>query len=145
MAMLLLAGCGLLQVEERAIPSVPGAVEATAWESQSATLPEEMASAPPVSDPVEYLDRLVETAVNDRTPDGEVRHGLLSRDGSTAVGYLQLVGPVGDSQVAAYEVRISLARDDDGAWTLSGVETRIQCHEPLEAGECAPALDNSGG
>ena len=145
LAMLLLAGCGLLKVEERAIPSVPGAVEATAWESQAATLPGPLGSAPPETDPARYLDRIVEVAMGANDPGGEVRHGLLGRDGSSASGFIQVLSPSSDPQIAAYEARLNLVRDADGAWTLSGVEVRTQCREPLVDGDCRPQLDNSGG
>ena len=145
LAMLLLGGCGLLQVGERAIPSAPGAVEATAWESQPATLPGLMESAPPETDAGQYLDRVVEAAMAASDPGGEVRHGLLGQDGSAASGYIQILGPSSDPQIAAYEARLILSRDGGGGWILVGVDVRTQCREPLVAGECRPQLDNSGG
>ncbi|MEO8247434.1 MAG: hypothetical protein ABI622_09985 [Chloroflexota bacterium] len=145
LTLLLLAGCAALRVEERAIPSAPGAVAATAWESQPATLPGPLGSAPPEDDPARFLDRVVEAAMTASDPGGEVRHGLLSRDGSAASGYIQILGPSADPQIAAYEARLTLAREAGGAWTLAGVEVRTQCRDPLVAGECRPQLDNTGG
>lgn len=144
LAMLLLAGCGVLQVGERAIPSAPGAVAATGWQSQPATLPGPMGSAAPETDPARFLERMAEAVVAS-DPSGEVRHGLLSQDGSAASGYIQILSPSGDSQIAAYEARLTLAREAGGAWILSGVDVRTQCREPLVSGECRPRLDNSGG
>jgi hypothetical protein len=141
---LVLAGCGLLRVEERAIPSVAGAVAATAWQSQEPTLPDQVAALAPQTDPAVYLDRVVEALMSSSSELDQEQHGLLSREGDTAVGYVQVDGSTLSRAVVAFEVRLTLTRRADGSWRVSGVETRQQCAAPLRGDQCA-GDDNSGG
>lgn len=141
LAALLLGGCGLVRVEGRAIPSVPGAVAATAWEPQEPTLPAEVASLPGVTEPDAYLDRMIEALMGVTPEAPDERHGILSRDGGTAVGYLQLVAPELGQGAVAHEARLTLTRQADGTWLLTGIETRSQCGAPLVAGACGDTLE----
>lgn len=136
-----LAGCGFMQVGERPIPSVPGAVAATAWQSQDPTIPG-AADLSGITSPEEYLDALIDSAFGPDPGGAGVLSGILQRDGSQAIGYLQLTGSMVDAPRVAYEAHMTLALGSDGTWALSAVKTREQCAEPLTNGACG---DNSGG
>ena len=132
-----LCGCGFMQVGERDLPPAPGAVAVTEWDEQGAQIPPGMESAVPVTDPQRYVEQLVAAAFAASDPGGELRHGILNRDGTAATGYIQVLDPTGgDRAIASFDVRLALARDEDGHWSLAGVETRQQCREPLTAGTC---------
>lgn len=138
----LLAGCGLMQVEDRAIPSLPGAVAATEWQAQELELPPDLAEISGTT-PEAYLQALA-VAIRRQAPGGgEVREGMLSQSGGTALAYLQVLPPdAPGGSVVANEARLTLARASDGTWGLAAIETRYQCAAPLTAGSCG---DTSGG
>lgn len=136
----LLAGCGFMQVAERPIPSVAGAVAATAWQAQdvSQVTEEEEQS---LTSPDAYLAFVVSFA-EERSGPGEWRNGILSRDGDEVVAYLQQLSPDAVSDTIANEARLTMTRRADGRWTLTVLETREVCRVPLTDGSCG---DNSGG
>ncbi len=136
----LLAGCGIVQVGERAIPSVAGAVATTAWQRQdvSQVTGEEAAA---LTSPEAYLAFVV-TFAEEHSRPGEWRNGILSREGSEAVAYLQQLNSAPESDALANEARLTMTRQGDGTWTLAALETREVCRGPLINGACG---DNSGG
>ena len=137
-----LAGCGFMQVGERPIPSVPGAVAATEWQPQDPTLPGDV-DLSGATTPEDFLEGIVTAALSTRQERSGVRYGVLERAGDRATAYLQLTGEqVRDRPAVAFEAHLTLARGADGGWTLSAVMTRDQCGEPLTNGACG---DNSGG
>lgn len=141
---LLLAGCGFMQVGERPLPSIPGSVAATAWQSQDPVLPGTPDDLAGASTPEAFLEQLIRVGVGvDPVTAGGLRYGILGRDGDQASAYLQLTD---ENQVrvpvVAFEAHLTLVVGADGSWTLGAVETREQCGEPLVNGLCG---DNSGG
>lgn len=142
LAAILLAGCGLLRVEGRVIPSLPGAVAATEWQAQDLDLPPDLAAISGTT-PEAYLEALAQAIRRQAPGGGEVREGMLSQDGGTALAYIQVLPPdAPGGTVVANEARLTLARAGDGTWGLAGIETRYQCRAPLNAGSCG---DDSGG
>lgn len=135
-----LAGCGFLSVGERAIPSVPGAVAATAWQSQDASTPD-IGDTSSVDSPDAFLDRLAEAIEQQSPPGATWQHGVLSRQGDQAVGYFQLSGSSMVAPVLAFEARLTLTRGA-GGWAIVKSDVRQQCARALVAGQCD---DNRGG
>jgi hypothetical protein len=144
LAGLLLAGCGFMQVGERPIPSVAGAVATTAWQAQdvSQVTEEEEAAAADLTSPDAYLAFVVSFAEANGGPPGELRSGILNRDGDEAIAYLQQPNSDERSELLAYDARLTMERRDDGTWTLTALETREVCAVPVTDGSCG---DNSGG
>ena len=141
LAAVILAGCGFMQVGERAIPSVAGAVATTAWQAQDVTQVTDEEEAG-ITSPDAYLAFVVAFAEANGGPPGELRNGILSRDGDEAIGYLQQSNSDDRSDLLAYDARVTMARRADGTWTLTALETREVCAVPLTDGSCG---DNSGG
>lgn len=139
---IVLAGCGFMQVGERPIPSVPGAVAATAWQLQDPTIPG-AADLSDITSPEAYLEALIASAFGPAPGSAGVRSGILQRDGSQAIGYVQVTDPGFVTRpVVGYEAHLTLALGSDGTWALSAVKTREQCAEALTNGACG---DLSGG
>ena len=144
---LLLAGCGFMQVGERPIPPVPGAVAATAWQHADPGTPE-LGDTTALTTPEAHLDALAAWVATNQPPNAGqppnrgVQHGILSQSGGDAVGYFQTLRPTSREEVLAFEARLTLARQADGSWALDGAEWREVCAEPLTDGACG---DTSGG
>jgi hypothetical protein len=143
-SLLVLVGCGFMSVGERPIPSVAGAVAATAWQSMDPEMPFEFDDGRAFDTPERVLDRLAEIISTTRVPRVHVRTGVLSRAGSRATAYLQLTDATATSgDVVAYEVRLTLT-EQAGTWTVTGLETREQCGVALRDARCS-AGEGLGG
>ena len=142
LAGLLLAGCGFMQVGERPIPSVAGAVATTAWQAQDVSQVTEEEAEAGLTSPEAYLAFVVSFAEANGGPPGELRSGILGRDGDEAIAYLQQPNSGERSELLAYDARLTMERRDNGTWTLTALETREACAVPLTNGSCG---DNSGG
>jgi hypothetical protein len=138
---LLVAGCGFMSIGERPVPSVRGAVAVTAWQSEEPNLPDLGDTS--TLDPDGLVARIAGSIEQQLSAPGlSVGHGILSRSGDRAVGYLQLIGPPAtNGTTLAFEARLTLVRGS-GGWTVTALESRAVCAVQLVGGTCE---DTRGG